>query len=315
MLTLRSARCQFNPPVQVLAELSVREHARMAEDVLLGCRYLHELQPPVVAALSAHSVLVGSSFSCKVRVELLASTDSSAEASAEESEKGPQRENLWCSPEVLDGGALSMASDVYAFGIILVEIFTGRFAFRKKLAEMVRFGAIINPFPAPCCVYHQSGNLEPASNNSLSAQSIEMLFRQITTRDIRPEFPEAFPAGVRNLAAICWSPLAARRPSFPEAQQLYAEATKARSRARALARSRDRTHCTALVVARFACAVCCCSPAVASRCLLLSTSRCLLSQEGILNADTSGVAAARGEYQLFLRKVHHLLLQPKNLLD
>lgn len=57
---------------------------------------------------------------------------------------------------------------------------------------------------------------------------MDMLVREICDRDVRPEFPDAFPAGVRNLAAICWSAVAARRPSAQEAAHLYAEACKAR---------------------------------------------------------------------------------------
>lgn len=109
---------------EALVDLSVREHARMAEDVLLGCKFLHSVN--VVASLSAHTVFVGSSFACKIRPEL---SDDSVTIN---------REHTWSAPEVLDGDPPSKASDVYAFGIILVEIFTGRPAFRKKQSEMVR---------------------------------------------------------------------------------------------------------------------------------------------------------------------------------
>lgn len=115
---------------ETLADLSAREYARMADDVLLGCRYLHDLQPPVVAALSAHNVLVGSSFACKVRPELAAAAH------------GAAREHTWAAPELLEGGEPSKESDVYAVGIVLVEIFTGRPAYRKRLAEMARAGSL-----------------------------------------------------------------------------------------------------------------------------------------------------------------------------
>lgn len=53
-----------------------------------------------------------------------------------------------------------------------------------------------------------------------------MLLRDVVSRDVRPEFPDGFPAGVRNLATACWSSVTERRPSFREAHRVFAEATK-----------------------------------------------------------------------------------------
>lgn len=55
-----------------------------------------------------------------------------------------------------------------------------------------------------------------------------MLVREVVDQGLRPDFPAAFPAGVRDLAALCWSATPARRPSAPEVDKLYAEACKAR---------------------------------------------------------------------------------------
>lgn len=46
--------------------------------------------------------------------------------------------HLWCAPEVLEGGPLTTQSDVYAFGIIALEIFSGRLAFHKQRQTSVR---------------------------------------------------------------------------------------------------------------------------------------------------------------------------------
>lgn len=69
---------------------------------MMGVRYLHELHPPVVATLSAHSVTVGTSFSCKVRVEL---TNGSADAVY----FARSRENPWCDAFVSFRARLALA--------------------------------------------------------------------------------------------------------------------------------------------------------------------------------------------------------------
>lgn len=76
-----------------------------------------------------------------------------------------------------------------------------------------------------------------------------MLLREIVGQDVRPEFPEAFPAGVRNLASLCWSPVAARRPTFKELHQLFSEATKAREEKERQTGREDRLRSPVLSVA------------------------------------------------------------------
>eukprot|EP00873_Tetraselmis_striata_P024266 jgi/Tetstr1/444530/TSEL_032408.t1 len=80
-------------------------------------------------------------------------------------------------PEVLLAGQLSKASDVYAFGMLLYELFSGRRPFEKLTIQQVT---------------HQAGTLGK-----------------------RPVFPPDVPVRVIELACACWGP-APGRPSFAE---------------------------------------------------------------------------------------------------
>ncbi|GAX76175.1 hypothetical protein CEUSTIGMA_g3619.t1 [Chlamydomonas eustigma] len=81
-------------------------------------------------------------------------------------------------PEVLVKGIQSTASDVYAFGITLWELYTSRIAFEGV----------------------------PSS----------LLGHQIVNEDLRPEFPTDCPIAYVKLAHTCWDKAAEKRPRFKE---------------------------------------------------------------------------------------------------
>lgn len=80
-------------------------------------------------------------------------------------------------PEVLLAGQLSKASDVYAFGIILYELFSGK-----------------RPF---------------------EGLSMQQVMHHVGTLGKRPVFLPGVPVRVVELACLCWGPVD-KRPTFPE---------------------------------------------------------------------------------------------------
>uniref|UniRef100_A0A7S1X1C8 Protein kinase domain-containing protein n=1 Tax=Tetraselmis chuii TaxID=63592 RepID=A0A7S1X1C8_9CHLO len=77
-------------------------------------------------------------------------------------------------PEIILAGQLSKGSDIYAFGMILYELFSGR-----------------RPF---------------------EGLNMQQVVHQVTTLGRRPVFPPPVPRGVVELACVCWGP-AAQRPT------------------------------------------------------------------------------------------------------
>lgn len=98
--------------------------------------------------------------------------------------------SLWDPPEVISGGAATTAADVFAFGIILVEIFTRRPPFQEELQQ----------------------------------QPLAAVLEAVVEADLRPSLPQAFPKELHDIAADCWHRNRSRRPSFAEVGSLLAAA-------------------------------------------------------------------------------------------
>ncbi|KAL6759173.1 kinase-like domain-containing protein [Haematococcus lacustris] len=81
-------------------------------------------------------------------------------------------------PELLSEGRLRPSCDVYSFGIILWQLFTGE---------------------VPYAGMHYA-----------------VIVYQVTSRGMRPVFPDSAPPAFRLLAERCWAAEEASRPSFPE---------------------------------------------------------------------------------------------------
>ncbi|WIA14830.1 hypothetical protein OEZ85_001549 [Tetradesmus obliquus] len=84
----------------------------------------------------------------------------------------------WLAPECFRGDGLSKHSDVYAFGILMWELYTGQVAF-----------------------------------NDLVTGSAKVL-QTIISDGVRPQFPDNAPSWYVTLASRCWSGTAKSRPSF-----------------------------------------------------------------------------------------------------
>ncbi|EGZ22819.1 hypothetical protein PHYSODRAFT_481033 [Phytophthora sojae] len=132
---------------------------RLAIDIIEGLVYLHSLNPPLVHGdLKSANVLLRSNLRAKLTDfglsrylpsaddedeegfgALAADSNENTRASASSSRYGSRAcgTGRWMAPELLTSGAqASMASDVYAFGIVLSEIDTCELPFyeREKLA-------------------------------------------------------------------------------------------------------------------------------------------------------------------------------------
>ena len=83
-------------------------------------------------------------------------------------------------PEIVLAGHLSKSADVYAFGILMYEMFTGKRAF--------------------------------------DGMNMQQVVHAVTSQNKRPVFPPGVPVNVVKLACKCWGP-AAQRPSFEDIAQ------------------------------------------------------------------------------------------------
>ncbi|GIL71422.1 hypothetical protein Vretifemale_1980 [Volvox reticuliferus] len=84
-------------------------------------------------------------------------------------------------PELLQGCPLDPSLDIYSFGILMWEVYTGR---------------------APYSTY--------ADNNFAAVP------QKVIQEGLRPKFPPQTPSHFKNLAMACWSSDASRRPSASE---------------------------------------------------------------------------------------------------
>lgn len=85
---------------------------------------------------------------------------------------------FYLAPEVFRGEGLSRGSDIYAFGLLMWELYTGQVAF--------------------------------SSFANAPSKTIHTMIQD----GVRPLFPESAPGWYSSLAARCWHPVAKNRPSF-----------------------------------------------------------------------------------------------------
>ena len=96
-----------NPSV----EMTTASKLRLALDVALGLQYLHSLQPAEVGRkLRTHHLLLNDNYVCILNNCFTRSVT------------GSGRSRLYMAPELLRGKQMTMATDMYAFGMLLWEI-------------------------------------------------------------------------------------------------------------------------------------------------------------------------------------------------
>ncbi|EKX55051.1 hypothetical protein GUITHDRAFT_62967, partial [Guillardia theta CCMP2712] len=141
-------------------------------DVTQGIHFLHAANPPIIHGdIKSHNVLVDSRFRAKI-----------ADFGLSTKKSGPCGTPLWMAPELLRGGSNSLASDVYALGILLAEVYSRQDPF---LNEDVRQ------------VLRQVADLEREEEK-------------------RPEIPADCPSQMAVLMRNCWNKIPESRPSISE---------------------------------------------------------------------------------------------------
>ena len=119
--------------VAVLA-LDFESTSKIAQDVCAGCCYLHQAQPPVVVRLAPCRVALDGFMNAKVSVPLRQLDGGDPPVSSLD---------LWTAPEVLQGEPCSCASDAYAFGLLLFELFSREEPFKEQSLHM-RLSSILH---------------------------------------------------------------------------------------------------------------------------------------------------------------------------
>ena len=129
--------CEFGPLEEYVAcqELSVSAEFRLAGDVAEGMTYLHE-HHIVHRDLAACNVMVDSARRCKVMLTGLSRDMFGAQSVVCQGDSVAIR---WCAPECLTEQVFSEQSDVWAFGVVLYEIWTrGEVPFADMMATQIR---------------------------------------------------------------------------------------------------------------------------------------------------------------------------------
>lgn len=158
------------------AKLSPCDRLRIACEVAEGMAYLHSRSPPVVHRdLKPHNVLEAHNGVMKICDFGLVKTRNAGAGTP-----------AYMAPELLNGQQFTKAVDVYAFGVLLCELYTGMIPFREyEFLDVKR---------AVC-------------------------------RGDRPPLPKYdTPDSIRQLIVASWHDAHARRPCFDEARSVIAQA-------------------------------------------------------------------------------------------
>jgi guanylate cyclase len=159
-------------------------------DVVNGMRCLHELASPIVHGdLRAKNVLVDKNFRAKVHnFGFSNKAVCHIEGSA-----------YWMSPERLRGERAEAPSDVYAYGMLLYEVFT-----RKEPFEGEKMISVL---------------MEIADDSQSSSRTM------MKSRCKRPIPPRAVPMEMRQLMKMCWDEDPLGRPTFRKIHERMGKAS------------------------------------------------------------------------------------------
>ncbi|TKR68045.1 hypothetical protein L596_024091 [Steinernema carpocapsae] len=155
--------------------LGIVERYRFCTEAASGLRYLEKLKC-IHRDVAARNCLLTEAFVVKI-------ADFGLSMKETELTIDPEKENLmmpirWLAPEILKHRHFSTKSDVWAFGVLLFEIFTdGTVPYKDMTLKEVRA-------------------------------------RLTDSSKFRLEIPIEFPPGIRKIIDECWDEDAAKRPSF-----------------------------------------------------------------------------------------------------
>mmetsp|Transcript_24363 Transcript_24363/g.54895 ORF Transcript_24363/g.54895 Transcript_24363/m.54895 type:complete len:1195 (-) Transcript_24363:108-3692(-) len=145
-------------------------------DIAQGVRFLHAADPLIVHGdLKAQNVLVDSKFRAKVADFGL----------SQKKQLGACGTPLWMAPELLRGGTNTPQTDVYAFGIVLAEVYSRKDPYEGEDTKMV-------------------------------LEEVADLNRPV---DKRPAIPAACPSDVVSIMKDCWHKNPVFRPPFEEVER------------------------------------------------------------------------------------------------
>ncbi|KAK9832796.1 hypothetical protein WJX81_001956 [Elliptochloris bilobata] len=116
------------------ATLDDKRRLKMATDTARGMNYLHSCRPPIIHRdLKSPNLLVDKDFTIKVCDFGLSKQRLSTWLSTKSQAGTPE----WTAPEVLRSQSFNEKSDVYSYGVILWELFTGREPWQDKTPMQV----------------------------------------------------------------------------------------------------------------------------------------------------------------------------------
>ena len=145
-------------------------------DIAQGVRFLHAADPLIVHGdLKAQNVLVDSKFRAKVADFGL----------SQKKQLGACGTPLWMAPELLNGGTNTPQTDVYAFGIVLAEVYSRKDPYEGEDTRTV-------------------------------LEEVADLKRPV---DKRPAIPPACPSDVVSIMKDCWHKNPVFRPPFEEVER------------------------------------------------------------------------------------------------
>jgi serine/threonine protein kinase len=148
-------------------------------DIVQGMRFLHATKPLTIHGdLKSHNILVDSKFRAKITDFGLSAT----KAYSIHSRKGATGTAFWMAPELLAGSPNTTASDVYAFGIVLSEVYARDLPYNGEDMESV----------------------------------LEQVCDLRRLEDKRPVVPTSTPAIMCQLMSDCWRKDETKRLSFKE---------------------------------------------------------------------------------------------------
>ena len=156
------------------AQLDIPQKLKIALDVAIGMHYLHTSKPPIVHGdLKSPNLLLGDHLTVKICDFGLSRFRMASKLSAGSKLGTPE----WTAPEVLQSSRNSEAGDVYSYGVVLWELFTGKIPWEDVSAMQVVL----------MVGFHKSRLTIPTNIPAWAAELIEMCFKDA---DERPSFAE-----------------------------------------------------------------------------------------------------------------------------